>query len=177
MQLRQVTLGVLVAVAAVAPAAAQDASSAVAAAAKAMGIETLTSITYSGSARSGAFGQCKAIGEPMGHRRRESHTGPARCGPVGGREHQSLQARFQRLDSGPPAESGQAADQGGRPRGGGELNTCHVLRTSTSRLMKKPACKAEGIRQKAETKAFFPSPFCLLPSGCVFQQPASPLEA
>ena len=46
--------------------AGQDAASVVASAAKAMGTDTLTSITYSGSARNGAFGQSKAIAEPMG---------------------------------------------------------------------------------------------------------------
>jgi hypothetical protein len=46
--------------------AAQDASSVVAAASKAMGVDTLTSITYSGTARNGAFGQSKSIGDPMG---------------------------------------------------------------------------------------------------------------
>ena len=40
--------------------AAQDAASVVAAAAKAMGADTLTSITYKGSARNGQFGQSKA---------------------------------------------------------------------------------------------------------------------
>ena len=45
---------------------AQDASSVVAAAVKAMGVDTLNSITYSGTARTGAFGQSKSIGEPMG---------------------------------------------------------------------------------------------------------------
>jgi glyoxylase-like metal-dependent hydrolase (beta-lactamase superfamily II) len=39
---------------------------AVAAASKAMGADTLTSITYSGTARNGAFGQSKAIGMPLG---------------------------------------------------------------------------------------------------------------
>ena len=47
-------------------ATAQDAASVVAAASKAMGVDTLTSITYSGTARNGAFGQSKDIGEPMG---------------------------------------------------------------------------------------------------------------
>src|SRR5688572_32044681 len=47
-------------------AAAQDARTVVAAAAKAMGTETLNSITYSGTARNGAFGQSKSIGNPMG---------------------------------------------------------------------------------------------------------------
>jgi hypothetical protein len=47
-------------------AAAQGANAAVAAASKAMGVETLNSITYSGTARNGAFGQSKVIGEPMG---------------------------------------------------------------------------------------------------------------
>src|SRR5689334_25127417 len=47
-------------------AAAQNASSVVATAARAMGADSLTSITYSGTARNGAFGQSKAIGDPMG---------------------------------------------------------------------------------------------------------------
>jgi glyoxylase-like metal-dependent hydrolase (beta-lactamase superfamily II) len=47
-------------------AAAQDASAVVAAASKAMGADSLNSITYAGTARSGAFGQSKAIGQPMG---------------------------------------------------------------------------------------------------------------
>jgi hypothetical protein len=46
--------------------ATQNASSVVAAASKAMGVDTLNSITYSGTARNGAFGQSKSIGEPMG---------------------------------------------------------------------------------------------------------------
>ena len=45
---------------------AQNGSTVVANASKAMGVDTLTSITYSGTARNGAFGQSKAIGEPMG---------------------------------------------------------------------------------------------------------------
>ncbi len=47
-------------------AAAQDAKAVVAATAKAMGVDTLNSITYSGTARNGAFGQSKTIGNPMG---------------------------------------------------------------------------------------------------------------
>src|SRR5688500_10271175 len=47
-------------------AAAQNASSVIAAASKAMGADTLTSITISGSARNGQFGQSKDIGEPLG---------------------------------------------------------------------------------------------------------------
>jgi glyoxylase-like metal-dependent hydrolase (beta-lactamase superfamily II) len=46
--------------------AAQDAKAVVAAAAKAMGVDTLNSITFSGTARNGQFGQSKAIGNPMG---------------------------------------------------------------------------------------------------------------
>lgn len=38
----------------------------VANASKAMGVDTLTSITYSGTARNGAFGQSKALAEPLG---------------------------------------------------------------------------------------------------------------
>lgn len=47
-------------------AAAQNAGAVVSAASKAMGADTLTSITYSGSARNGSFGQSKSIGEPLG---------------------------------------------------------------------------------------------------------------
>jgi glyoxylase-like metal-dependent hydrolase (beta-lactamase superfamily II) len=47
-------------------AAAQDAATVVSGASKAMGVDTLNSITYSGTARNGAFGQSKSIGEPMG---------------------------------------------------------------------------------------------------------------
>jgi len=47
-------------------AVAQNAGTVVAAASKAMGADTLTSITYSGTARNGAFGQSKSIGDPLG---------------------------------------------------------------------------------------------------------------
>ena len=45
---------------------AQSASTVVAAASKAMGVDTLNSITFSGTARNGAFGQSKALGDPLG---------------------------------------------------------------------------------------------------------------
>jgi glyoxylase-like metal-dependent hydrolase (beta-lactamase superfamily II) len=45
---------------------AQDARAVVAAASKAMGVDDLSSITYSGTARNGAFGQSKSIGDPVG---------------------------------------------------------------------------------------------------------------
>jgi glyoxylase-like metal-dependent hydrolase (beta-lactamase superfamily II) len=47
-------------------AGAQDAAAVLAAASKAMGVDTLNSITYSGTARTGMFGQSKSIGNPMG---------------------------------------------------------------------------------------------------------------
>ncbi|MGB7218445.1 MAG: hypothetical protein WBD07_06520, partial [Vicinamibacterales bacterium] len=47
-------------------AAAQNANPVVAAASKAMGADGLNSITYSGTARNGQFGQSKAIGNPLG---------------------------------------------------------------------------------------------------------------
>lgn len=47
-------------------ASAQNASAVIAAASKAMGVDTLNSITFSGTARQGAFGQSTAIGNPMG---------------------------------------------------------------------------------------------------------------
>jgi glyoxylase-like metal-dependent hydrolase (beta-lactamase superfamily II) len=46
--------------------AGQDAGAVIAAASKAMGVDSLNAITYSGTARNGAFGQSKTIGEPMG---------------------------------------------------------------------------------------------------------------
>ncbi|HZI80293.1 MAG TPA: MBL fold metallo-hydrolase [Vicinamibacterales bacterium] len=65
MTLRRLTLAALIALLPAA-ASAQSAGPVVAAASKAMGADSLTSITYSGTARNGAFGQSKAIGEPMG---------------------------------------------------------------------------------------------------------------
>jgi glyoxylase-like metal-dependent hydrolase (beta-lactamase superfamily II) len=66
MQLSRLTLAALLATSLPVAASAQSAAPVVAAASKAMGVETLNSITYSGSARNGAFGQSKAIGDPMG---------------------------------------------------------------------------------------------------------------
>jgi glyoxylase-like metal-dependent hydrolase (beta-lactamase superfamily II) len=66
MRSRMLILMVLALVAPSTRAAAQDAAAVVAAASKAMGVDTLTSITYSGTAKNGAFGQSKTIGEPMG---------------------------------------------------------------------------------------------------------------
>lgn len=65
MRPRILTLVILLSLLAI-RAAAQDAASVVATASKAMGVDTLSAITYSGTARNGAFGQSKAIGEPMG---------------------------------------------------------------------------------------------------------------
>ena len=66
MLLRTLTVAALLVTLLSAGTATQNASSVVAAASKAMGVDTLNSITYSGTARNGAFGQSKAIGEPMG---------------------------------------------------------------------------------------------------------------
>jgi glyoxylase-like metal-dependent hydrolase (beta-lactamase superfamily II) len=65
MLLRTLTGAALVATLLSIGAAAQNASSAVAAASKAMGADSLNSITFSGTARNGAFGQSKAIGAPL----------------------------------------------------------------------------------------------------------------
>jgi glyoxylase-like metal-dependent hydrolase (beta-lactamase superfamily II) len=65
MKLTQLTLAALLALLP-AIASAQGAGPVLAAASKAMGADSLTSITYSGTARNGAFGQSKAIGDPMG---------------------------------------------------------------------------------------------------------------
>jgi len=45
---------------------AQNAGPVIAAASKALGADSLNSITFSGTARNGAFGQSKSIGDPMG---------------------------------------------------------------------------------------------------------------
>ena len=66
MLLRTLTLAALLVALLSTNAATQNASSIVGAASKAMGVDTLNSITYSGTARNGAFGQSKAIGDPMG---------------------------------------------------------------------------------------------------------------
>src|SRR5262245_34966698 len=47
-------------------AVAQNAGPVITAASKAMGVDNLNSITFAGTARNGAFGQSKAIGDPMG---------------------------------------------------------------------------------------------------------------
>src|SRR5262245_30157797 len=66
MLLRTLPLAALLIVVLSTSTATQNASSIVAASSKAMGVDTLNSITYSGTARNGAFGQSKAIGDPMG---------------------------------------------------------------------------------------------------------------
>src|SRR5688572_12026098 len=66
MLLRMLTVAALLVTLLSTGTATQNASSVIAAASKAMGADTLNSITYSGTARNGAFGQSKAIGEPMG---------------------------------------------------------------------------------------------------------------
>src|SRR5262245_8928343 len=66
MQLKALTVAAIALVALPVGAAAQSASSAVAAASKALGADAMPSVTYSGSARNGAFGQSKAIGQPLG---------------------------------------------------------------------------------------------------------------
>jgi glyoxylase-like metal-dependent hydrolase (beta-lactamase superfamily II) len=66
MRLRTLAPVALLSISLATGAAAQDAASIVAAASKAMAADTLTSITYSGTARNGAFGQSKSIGEPLG---------------------------------------------------------------------------------------------------------------
>jgi glyoxylase-like metal-dependent hydrolase (beta-lactamase superfamily II) len=66
MRLRTLTTAMLLLILLATHASAQDPASVVAAASKAMGVDTLNAITYSGTARNGAFGQSKAIDQPMG---------------------------------------------------------------------------------------------------------------
>src|SRR5687767_10523574 len=66
MRLRTIVAVVLLATLLSVSAAAQNASSVIASASKAMGVDNLNSITFSGTARNGAFGQSKSIGDPLG---------------------------------------------------------------------------------------------------------------
>jgi Metallo-beta-lactamase superfamily len=66
MLLRKLTPVALIAICLSLGLAGQDAGPGFAAASKAMGVDSLNSITYSGTARNGAFGQSRSIGEPMG---------------------------------------------------------------------------------------------------------------
>ena len=72
MLLRTLTVAALLVTLLSTGAAAQNASSVVAAASKAMGVDTLNSITYSGTARNGAFGQSKSHRGPDGARQRDA---------------------------------------------------------------------------------------------------------
>ena len=63
---RMLILVTLLAISSAPSALAQGANAAVAAASKAMGTDNLNAIAYIGRARSGAFGQSKSIGDPMG---------------------------------------------------------------------------------------------------------------
>ena len=66
MRFRTITVAALLGALLSMGAAAQNASSVITAASKAMGVDNLNSITFSGTARNGAFGQSKSIGDPMG---------------------------------------------------------------------------------------------------------------
>src|SRR5687767_2857651 len=66
MLMRTAILALLLIVSSTPGVIAQEASAIVAAASKAMGVDNLNAIAYIGKARSGAFGQSKSLGEPMG---------------------------------------------------------------------------------------------------------------
>src|SRR5688500_12065758 len=66
MPMRTAISALLVIVASTPGVVAQDAAAVVAAASKAMGVDNLNAIAYIGRARTGAFGQSKSIGHPMG---------------------------------------------------------------------------------------------------------------
>jgi glyoxylase-like metal-dependent hydrolase (beta-lactamase superfamily II) len=66
MLMRTAILALLLIVSSTPAVVAQDAAAVVAAALKAMGVDNLNAIAYIGRARTGAFGQSKSIGDPMG---------------------------------------------------------------------------------------------------------------
>ena len=75
MRFRTVTAASLLGIVFSIGAAAQNASSVISAASTAMGANNLNSITYSGTARNGAFGQSKSIGDPHGTGERDADHG------------------------------------------------------------------------------------------------------
>jgi glyoxylase-like metal-dependent hydrolase (beta-lactamase superfamily II) len=66
MLVRIVNLALLLVICSTGVVVAQDAMAVVTAASKAMGLDNLNAIAYIGRARTGAFGQSKSIGDPMG---------------------------------------------------------------------------------------------------------------
>ena len=66
MLVRLVTFALLLVVCSTSGVYAQDAAAVIAAASKAMGADNVHAIAYIGAARTGAFGQSKSIGDPMG---------------------------------------------------------------------------------------------------------------
>ena len=66
MRLTKISAAVLLGTLLTMSAAAQNASSVISASSKAMGVDNLNSITLTGTARNGAFGQSKSIGDPLG---------------------------------------------------------------------------------------------------------------
>jgi len=66
MRLRTISVAALLGIFLSMVVAAQNANTVIATASKAMGVDSLNSITFSGTARNGAFGQSKSIGDPLG---------------------------------------------------------------------------------------------------------------
>jgi len=66
MRLRTISVAALLGVFLSMGVAAQNANTVIATASKAMGVDGLNSISFSGTARNGAFGQSKSIGDPLG---------------------------------------------------------------------------------------------------------------
>ena len=64
--LKKLSVALLLVAALAAGVRAQNAGTVITNASMAMGVNNLTSITYSGTARNGAFGQSKALGDPLG---------------------------------------------------------------------------------------------------------------
>ena len=75
MLLRMLTVAALLVTLLSTGTATQNASSVLAAASKAMGVDTLNSITYSGTARNGAFGQSKSHRRAHGYGERHADNG------------------------------------------------------------------------------------------------------
>ena len=149
--LRKLAVAVVVVTTLSAGAIAQDAKAVIASASKAMGADGLNSITYSGSAANGNFGQSKTIAGPLAvttisnytraidldaagvarHRRHDAADHPGRAGPGRG----NLQSEHHAGQRGMDATARNLGDAVGLPEGrGGERGHCSSAEDSRQGL-------------------------------------------
>ena len=153
---------------------AQNANAVVAAASKAMGLDKLNAITYSGTARNGAFGQSKSIGDPMGalnvtqitqytHARSTSDRQPTRRRSSRGRRGRHNRRRCRACRRQCPACSTRTSPGCRPPRNWGQaLN----IWTTPWGFLKGAAANSATVRQEGGQQVVsFSPPFVKSPSG------------